>query len=185
MRTSLLLFLLSTALGCAHGPQQAHVRVIVNAADGALGRVDTAALQRLTEGEIRHDSALIRPLTLTVFFDSSGFVEVPAGPLNSTSHKSTLVSPRYVSNLSATPWDEGFIVQHGDHVDGGSRSNHNWRREVVVGTYTISDDAGNVIEQRPVVVGALDPDVSMMPLQVKSMRTTGHYLALRVAALSK
>jgi hypothetical protein len=185
MRRSLLLGMLFLIVACAHSPQEPAVRVIVNASDGALGRVDTAALQRLTEGEIRRDSSLIRPLILTVFFNSSGFVERPSGPSNPIIFKTTVLSPEAVSDLSATPWEDGLIVQHGDRVDAGSRSNHNWRREVVVGTYTISDDAGNVIEQRPVVVGALDPDVSMMPLQVKSMRTTGCYLASRVAAVSK
>ena len=92
------------------------------------------------------------------------------------------MSAQSVSSLSATPWDDGLIVQHGDHVDVGSRSNHHWRREVVVGTYTISDDAGNIIERRPVVVGVLDPEVEMMTLQLASMKTTGHYLASRVAA---
>ena len=52
----------------------------------------------------------------------------------------------------------------------------------MVGTYTISDDAGNIIERRPVVVGVLDPEVEMMTLQLASMKTTGHYLASRVAA---
>jgi hypothetical protein len=185
MRRSLLLGMLFLAIACAHAPQNASVQVIINASDGAMGRVDTAALQRLTEGEIQRHSSLIRPLTLTVFFDSSGFVERPVGPTSPTIFKTTVVSPEAVSNLSATPWEDGLIVQHGDHVDVGSRSNHNWRREVVVGTYTISDDAGNVIEQRPVVVGVLDPDVSMLPLQLQSMRTTGHYLASRIAAVSK
>jgi hypothetical protein len=76
-------------------------------------------------------------------------------------------------------------VQSGDHVKAGSIANHNYRREVVVGTYTISDEAGNVIEQRPVVVGATNPEIAMLPLQVKSTQTTGRYLASRVAAVSR
>jgi hypothetical protein len=183
-RSSLLGMLILTA-ACAHAPGNVPVRVIVNASDGAVGRVDTAALERITAAEIGHDSSLIRPLILTVFFDSSGFVERPVGPSNATILKPTVVSPQAVSNLSATPWEDGLIVQSGDHVNAGSRSNTKYRREVVVGTYTISDDAGNVIEQRPVVVGALNPDVSMLPYQIKSMQTTGHYLASRVAAVSK
>jgi hypothetical protein len=173
------------AVACAHVPQDASVHVIINASDGAAGRVDTATLQRVTENEIRRASS-IRPVTLTVFFDSLGFVEKPAGPDNQMVKGAVpLVSPQAVSNLSATPWEDGLIVQHGDRAAAGSISNHHWRREVVVGTYTISDDEGNVIEQRPVVVGASNADVSMLPLQVKSMRTTGHYLASRVAAVSK
>ena len=95
-------------------------------------------------------------------------MERPVGPDTQTHGSKTLVSPLAVSNLSATPWDDGLIVQHGDHVEVGSIAKHHWRREVVVGTYTISDDAGNVIEQRPVVVGASSPEVAMLPLQLKS-----------------
>jgi hypothetical protein len=186
MKRSLLLGMLFVVVACAHTPQGSPVRVIVNATDGAVGRVDTAALQRVTEADIRHDRALVRPLTLTVFFNSFGFVAKPGIPLDATVHGApTRVSPMAISNLSATPWDDGLIVEHGEHVDTQSRANPHWRREVVVGTYTISDDAGNVLEQRPVVVGALDPDVSMMILQLQSMRTTGHYLASRVAAVNK
>jgi hypothetical protein len=186
MRRSLLLGMLFLAIACAHAPQNASVQVIINASDGALGRVDTVVLQRVTEADIRHDRSLLRPLTLTVFFNSFGFVEKPAIALDATRHGApALVSPLAITNLSATPWDDGLIVEHGERVDTQSRANPRWRREVVVGTYTISDDAGNVIEQRPVVVGVLDPDVSMMDLQLTSMRTTGHYLASRVAAVSK
>jgi len=185
MKKSFFLGMLSLVVACAHTPANAPVHVVVNASDGAVGRVDTAALQRVTEAELSRNASLVRPLTLTVFFNSAGFVERPSGPINPTVLKPTLVSPRAVSNLSATPWEDGLIVLTGDHVDVGSRSNTKYRREVVVGTYTISDDAGNVIEQRPVVVGALDPDVSMLPLQVKSTQTTGHYLASRVAAVGR
>ena len=177
---SLLLF-----AACAHAPQSAAVVVIINASDGAAGRVDTAALQRITEQEIQRSGGARQPLTLTAFFNASGFVERPNGPLNPTLHNTTVVSPQSVSDLSATPWEDGLIVQHGERIDVGARSNRNYRREVVVGTYTISDGAGNVIEQRPVVVGALDPEIAMISLQVKSMRTTGHYLASRVAERSK
>ena len=186
MKRSLLLGTLFVVVACAHTPQGSPVRVIVNATDGAVGRVDTAALQRVTEADIRHDRAPVRPLTLTVFFNTFGFVEKPGMPNGATNHGApSRVSPQSVSDLSATPWDDGLIVEHGDRVDTQSRTNPHFRREVVVGTYTISDDAGNVLEQRPVVVGALDPDVSMMTLQLKSMRTTGHYLASRVAAVNK
>jgi hypothetical protein len=184
MKRLSLLGIVFVAVACAHAPQNAPVRVIVNASDGAAGRVDTAALQRVTEAEVRRSGA-VRPLTLTVFFDSFGFVERPFGPFTQTRGSVTLVSPQAVSHLSATPWEDGLIVQYGDHAKAGSISNHNYRREVVVGTYTISDEAGNVIEQRPVVVGATNPEISMLPLQVKSTQTTGHYLASRVAAVSK
>jgi hypothetical protein len=184
MKRLSILGVLCLAAACAHAPNNAPVRVVVNATDGAAGRVDTVALQHLTENELQRGHSL-RPLTLTVFFDSFGFVERPDGPLTPTHGSHTLVSPLAVSNLSATPWDDGLIVQHGDHVDAGSQANRHYRREVVVGTYTISDSAGNVIEQRPVVVGASNPEVAMVPLQVKSMKTTGHYLASRVAAVSK
>jgi hypothetical protein len=184
MKRVSLLGVVCFAAACAHAPQDAPVRVIVNATDGAAGRVDTVALQRMTEDELQRASSM-RPMTLTVFFDSFGFVESPFGPDTQTHGSVTLVSPQAVANLSATPWEDGLIVQHGDHVDVGSRSNHHYRREVVVGTYTISDVAGNVVEQRPVVVGASNPEVAMMPLQIRSMKTTGHYLASRVAAVSK
>jgi hypothetical protein len=182
-RLTIIGLVLLTA-ACAHAPRNAPVRVIVNASDGAAGRVDTSVLQQVTQTEISH-AGLVRPLTLTVFFDSFGFVETPGGPANPTRRGVTVVSPQAVSNLSATPWEQGLIVQHGDRVDVGSRSNRNYRREVVVGTYTISDDAGNVIEQRPVVVGATNPEISLMPLQIQSTRTTAHYLASRVAAVSR
>jgi hypothetical protein len=184
-RSMLLGMLFLVVVACAHAPQGSPVTVIINASDGAVGRVDTAALQRVTKAEVANTSH-VRPLTLTVFFDSFGFVEKPGLPLDATWHGApTRVSPMAIANLSATPWDDGLIVEHGEHVDTQSRANPHWRREVVVGTYTISDDAGNVLEQRPVVVGALDPDVTMMPLQLQSMRTTGQYLASRVAAVNK
>jgi hypothetical protein len=187
-RLTIIGLVLLTA-ACAHAPQNAPVRVIVNASDGAAGRVDTSVLQQVTETEISHaglvQALTLRPLTLTVFFDSFGFVETAGGPANPTRRGITVVSPQAVSNLSATPWEQGLIVQHGDRVEVGSRSNQNYRREVVVGTYTISDDAGNVIEQRPVVVGATNPEISLMPLQIQSTRTTAHYLASRVAAVSR
>ena len=180
-RLMLLGMLFLVVVACAHAPQSSPVTVIINASDGAVGRVDTAKLQRMTEEQVAHANRGATPLTLTVFFNSK-----PGLPLDATRHGApTRVSPMAISNLSATPWDDGLIVEHGEHVDTQSRANPYWRREVVVGTYTISDDAGNVLEQRPVVVGALDPDVSMMTLQLKSMRTTGQYLASRVAAVQK
>jgi len=182
-RLTIIGLVLLTA-ACAHAPQDAPVRVIVNASDGAAGRVDTSVLQQVTQTEISH-AGLARPLTLTVFFDSSGFVELPGGPANPTSRGVNVVGPQAVSDLSATPWEQGLIVQHGDRVEVGSRANQNYRREIVVGTYTISDEAGNVIEQRPVVVGATNPEISMMPLQIQSTRTTAHYLASRVAAVNR
>jgi hypothetical protein len=179
-------FLSAGLFACAHAPATAPSRVIITASDGAVGRVDTAALERITEAEIRHDSSPMRPLNLTVAFDSFGFVAKPGIPNGATYHGApSRVSPEAVSNLSATPWDDGLIVEHGDRVETQSRSNLHFRREVAVGTYTISDDAGNVLEQRPVAVGVLDPEVEMMILQLQSMHTTGHYLASRVAALSK
>ena len=49
MKRLSLLTVLCLAAACAHAPQDVPVRVIVNASDGAAGRVDTAALQRVTE----------------------------------------------------------------------------------------------------------------------------------------
>lgn len=179
-----VLFLSTSVVACSQATQSAPLRVTVTASDGAVGRVDTAALQRVIENEIARGGIARRQLVLSASFDSPGFVESATVPINPTRNR-TVVSPQLISNLSATPWADGLIVQHGDHVDAGSRANQNWRREVVVGTYTISDASGNVLEQRPVVVGALDPEVAMMPLQLTSIRTTGHYLASRVAALSQ
>ncbi|HEX7681273.1 MAG TPA: hypothetical protein VF713_24260 [Thermoanaerobaculia bacterium] len=186
MKRSLLLGMLFLAVvACAHSPKGSPVTVIINASDGAVGRVDTAKLQRMTEAEVALTSH-VRPVTLTVFFDSFGFVERLEVPDGATGKGAPgRVSPELVSDLSATPWDDGLIVEHGEHVKTQSPSNLHPRREVVVGTYTISDAAGNVLEQRPVVVGVLDPDVTMMPLQLQSMRTTGMYLASRVAAVQR
>jgi hypothetical protein len=186
MKRLSLLSTLFFAVACAHAPQASPVRVTVNASDGASGLVDTAALQRITEAEIRSaDGAVRQPLILTVFFDSYGYVQLPGvWPLQSKSNP-VLVSAKFIPDLSATPWKDGLIVEHGDRVDVYSRKNRSPRREVVVGTYTISDEAGNVREQRPVVVGALDPEGSAMILELVSMKTTGRYLAERVAALSK
>ncbi len=184
-RLMLLGMLFLVVVACAHAPQSSPVTVIINASDGAVGRVDTAKLQRMTEEQVAHSSH-VRPVTLTVFFDSFGFVERTDVPDGATRKGApSQVSPESVSDLSATPWDDGLIVEHGEHVQTQSRSNLHPRREVVVGTYTISDAAGNVLEQRPVVVGALNPDVTMIPLQLQSMRTTGIYLASRVAAINK
>lgn len=186
MKRFSLLGTLFVAVACAHAPHGTPVRVIINSSDGAVGRVDTVALQRITEAEIRRAHGVVRqPVTLTVFFDSYGFAERPEVHQGTGRNSPVLVSANAISNLSATPWEDGLIVEHGDRVDVYSRKNAHWRRQIVVGTYTISDDAGNVLEQRPVVVGALDPEVSMMSLQLVSMKTTGHYLAERVAALSK
>lgn len=179
-----MLFLL--VVGCAHAPQSSPVTVIVNAADGAVGRIDTATLQRFTAAEVSHDRSLLRPLTLTVFFNSFGFVERPETLLDTARFGNPgRVSAASFRNLSATPWDDGLIVEHGEHIDARLPFNLHYRREVVVGTYTISDDAGNVLEQRPVVAGMLEPDVAMMPYQHISMRTTGQYLASRVAAAQR
>ena len=187
MKRLILPGLLLFAAACAHAPQASPARVIVNASDGATGRVDTAALQRITEAEMREDGVVGQPLTLTVFLDSYGYVEQPepSAFLSTDRGLPDPVSARAFPNLSATPWEDGLIVEHGDHVTVHSPNNTKSRREVVVGTYTISDDAGNVREQRPVVVGALSSQASMMYLQLESMKTTGHYLAGRVAALSK
>ncbi|MEA2163064.1 MAG: hypothetical protein QOK37_1191 [Thermoanaerobaculia bacterium] len=180
-----VLFLSVSVAACSQATQPAPLRVTITASDGAAGRVDTAALERITEAEIHHSSTM-RPLHLTVAFNSFGFVAQPEIPNGSTHHGApSRVSPISVSNLSATPWNDGLIVEHGERVKTQSRSNLHVRREVAVGTYTISDDKGNVLEQRPVAVGVLDPDVEMMILQLQSMHTTGHYLASRVAALSK
>jgi len=185
-RSMLLGMLFLIVVACAHAPQGSPVTVIINASDGAVGRVDTATLQRFTAAEVSHERSLVRPLTLTVFFNSVGFVERPETPLDNTRFGTPArVSAQSVRNLSATPWDDWLIVEHGEHVDPRLPSNLHFRREVVVGTYTISDDAGNVLEQRPVVAGVLDPDVAMMPYQLLSMRTTGQYLASRVAAVNK
>jgi hypothetical protein len=191
MKRSLLLGMLSlVVVACAHAPQTSPVHVIINASDGAVGRVDTVTLQRFTEAEVRHDSSLVRPLTLTVFFNSLGFVESPETPRDSRDARSR-TSALAVRNLSATPWDDGLIVENGEHGVHGERSdvrlpsNLHFRREVALGTYTISDDSGNVLEQRPVVVGVFDPEVAWMSLQLTSMRTTGQYLASRVAAVNK
>jgi|GEM_PF-1500520 len=185
-RSMLLGMLFLVVVACAHAPQGSPVTVIINASDGAVGRVDTAKLQRMTEEQVAHANRGVTPLTLTVFFNSAGFVERPDIQPDATHYGAPArVSPSAVPYLSATPWDDGLIVEHGDSVAAQLRSNLHWRREVVVGTYTISDDAGNVLEQRPVVVGALDPDVSWMNLQMTSMRTTGQYLASRVAAVQK
>ena len=175
------------AIACAHAPQETSTRVIVNASEAAAGVVDTAVLQRIIEAETQLGDGVVRePLSLTVFFDSRGFVERPEIRLGTSSRNwPDLVSANAIRDLSATPWDDGLIVEYGDRVHVHSRTNTHWRREVVVGTYTISDDAGTVREQRPVVVGALDPEVSMMGLQLTSMKTTGHYLAGRVSALRK
>ncbi|HEX3576977.1 MAG TPA: hypothetical protein VHY33_00320 [Thermoanaerobaculia bacterium] len=176
--------LVFVAAACAHASRNAAVHVTVNASEGVARRVDTPALQRVTEEEVQR-SGSARPLTLTVFFDSFGFVERPYGPDQQTHGSKTLVTPQAVSDLSATPWEDGLIVQHGDDARAGSIENRHYRREVVVGTYTISDETGKVIEQRPVVVGATSPEIAMLPLQVRSTQTTGHYLASRVAAVSR
>src|SRR5256885_15179194 len=102
------------AAACAHAPNNSPVRVIVNATDGAVGRVDTAVLQRVTENEL-HRASSARPLTLTVFFNAFGFVEKPGRALPRTYDSLQLVSAQAVSDLSATPWDEGLVVQSGDH----------------------------------------------------------------------
>jgi len=187
MKRSLLLgTLFLVVVGCAHAPQSSPVTVIINASDGAVGRVDTGTLQRFTAAEVGRNRSLVRPLTLTVFFNSLGFVERPETPFDATRYGAPArVSPAAVRDLSPTPWDDGLIVEHGEHVEIRSPSNLHFRRDVAVGTYTISDDAGNVLEQRPVVTGVLDPDVSMMPYQIQSMRTTVQYLASRVAAAQK
>jgi hypothetical protein len=185
-RLLLLGMLFLVVVGCAHSPQSSPITVIVNASDGAVGRVDTATLQRFTAAEVSHDPSLVRPLTLTVFFNSMGFVERPETPLDTARIGNPgRVSAASFRSLSATPWNDGLIVEHGEHVDARLPFNLHYRREVVVGTYTISDDAGNVLEQRPVVTGVLEPEVEMMPYQLISMRTTGQYLAARVAALQK
>jgi hypothetical protein len=181
MKRSLLLGMLFLLVACAHAPQTSPVQVIINASDGAVGRVDTAALQRFTEAEVRHDGSLVRPLTLTVSFHSLGFVEAPETPRDSRDARSR-TSALAVRNLSATPWNDGLIVEHGER---GLPSNLHFRRAVAIGTYTIRNDSGNVLEQRPVVVGVFDPEVAFMPLQLTSMRTTGQYLASRVAAVNK
>jgi hypothetical protein len=185
-RLLLLGMLFLVVVACAHAPQGSPVTVIINASDGAVGRVDTAKLQRMTEEQVAHANRGAMPLTLTVLFNSAGFVERPEIQPDATHRGAPArVSPLSVVDLSATPWDDGLIVAYGGSVDAQLRANLYWRREVVVGTYTISDDAGNVLEQRPVVVGALDPEASMMNLQMTSMRTTGQYLASRVAAVQK
>ncbi|HXH41664.1 MAG TPA: hypothetical protein VNN08_23775 [Thermoanaerobaculia bacterium] len=185
MKRSSLLGLLLVAVACAHAPQGSPVRVTVNASNGARGLVDTAALQRITEAEIRGaDGAVRQPLSLAVSFDSYGFVECPDGRLVpialGRSTPGPTVSATRLPYLSATPWDDGLIVEPPSKAILG-----HFRREVVIGSYTISDNAGNVREQRRVVVGAPDPQASAMVLELASMKTTGHYLAERVAALSQ
>jgi len=188
MKRSLLVGMLSlVVIACAHAPQTSPVHVIVNASDGAVGRVDTVTLQRLTEAEVRQDSSL-RPLTLTVSFNSLGFVVLPETPIDPSRGARSRTSALAVRNLSATPWSDGLIVEptdHGKRADVRSLSNLHFRREVAVGTYTIRDDSGRVLEQRLVVVGVFDPEVAFMPLQLTSMRTTGQYLASRVASVNR
>jgi len=185
MKRFSLLGMLFVAVACAHVPQGSPVRVIVNASDGAKGLVDTAALQRITQAEIRSaDGAVRQPLTLTVSFDSNGYVAYPDPQVTQAAFlrgsPGPTVSAVRFPDLSATPWDDGLIVE-----DASNTNRAHFRREVVIGSYTISDNAGTVREQRRVVVGAPDPQASAMVLELTSMKTTGHYLAERVAALSK
>ena len=185
MKRFALVSTLVFVVACAHAPQGAPVRVVINASDGASGLVDTAALQRITQAEIRGaDGAVRQPLTLTVSFDTHGYVSYPGEQVTQQaflrSSPGPTVSAMRFPHLSATPWDDGMIVE-----DASNTNRAHLRREVAIGTYTISDNAGIVREQRRVVVGAPDPQASAMVLELTSMKTTGHYLAERVAALSK
>jgi len=176
--------LLFLAVACSHQPIAggASVRVSVTASPEASRQFGAGAFERMTRLELGDSvSPSPRPLSLAVRIDATDSLQY--GPT-----RPTLASGRAIN--WKTTFDRG-----GDSIGSDADQHRSEARRdipasvgkfgvpVVVGTYTISDDAGMVREQQPIVILGPALDSRDANTQAQALRMAAKYLANRVVAV--
>jgi hypothetical protein len=185
MKRSLLVAFgtLFLAVGCAHQVSQPAnlVRVVVNAPAEIARQFDAAALQRMVESELRHVTLTNpRPVKLTVNITLDSVDELFYQP-HERLKSGTMID--WLSVFDGTvnqPVHGGAGQQSSDEIRPVALRNEKSGRPVVVGSYTIAGEMGALLDWKPIVLLANDPQFSGPRSQQESIRTAARYLAERV-----
>lgn len=160
------------AAGCASSAAvKPPVKVVVTA-DQQVGRfIDSDKIAEMTEAAVRKYAAGAGPATISVHFDKLAVVRPDqSAEMISQQHHAVAVA-------SARPFDEPGTPTVAVAPPGLAGSGVvSGVAQLVVGTYTISDAAGNLLEQKP---------ISIHFDYLDDQYWTSVYLAKRLAQLTR
>jgi hypothetical protein len=178
----MLLGMLFVAVGCAHQSQQraSTAHVVVTTSPEAARQFGAAAFERIVESEVRPATFPVRPMTITVRMDSTD--ELTVGPkVGLQSGKK--IYWRTVFEGSGEAVQAGADHHSFDPPRHVPASRGKFGMPVVVGSYTISDEAGTVCELEPIVMLSANLESHSTLTQLQSMRAAAQYLAVRVVTV--
>ncbi len=171
------------AVSCAHQPivGTGSVRVSVTASPEASRQFGAGVFERMTQLELGDAVAPSpRPLSLTVRMEATDRLRY--GPT-----RPTLASGRTINWKTIFDRGEDSVYTDAEHRSEGLPAVPvalgKFGVPVVVGTYTISDNAGMIREHQPIVILGPALDSRGAVTQLQSLRMAARYLANRVVAV--
>ena len=186
---SIALALFAAALvSCASTAPIVHpappVKVAVTADQAVRVYVRADTLVRATEDALRKYAPDAAPATLSIHFTSLGAADDAHALVDVRTYPDQQVtSGRRFQIISTNPLDEG-VRQGETTTSAGPMRGGDYVRQVVKGTYTITDADGRVLERKAVYT-AVDYHDGPGERLMGDQRRTAEYLARRVASLAR